>query len=1173
MRAPARVANVVRVEELLADVAVPVPLARAFTYQVPAAIGEKLLPGARVACEFGSRKLVGVVLNVETREPPAGARLKPISALVDAEPILPKELLAFLVELANYYFAPIGEVLRLALPAMERDQVRALRAQRDLLSIDPARQVGGRKILVARPTDQVEAPGTLRGQAAAVLATLRAEGESTVARLEERFGNARAALKKLASLDLVVLDKREEAKGDFFDEPAARDQPPELNAEQRDAAERIERAIAGEHLSRAFLLFGVTGSGKTEVYLRAIAACRAAGKGALVLVPEIALTPQLVARFRARFGDAVAILHSALGDADRHAMWSRLHKGEVDVAIGARSALFAPVPNLGLVVVDEEHDGSFKQEEGVRYHARDMALLRAHRAGAVAVLGSATPSLESIGLLRRKMLEELDLPARAVEKATLPDVTIIDVRRMGAGPSGERLLSLPLHRALEETLKAKEQAILFLNRRGFAPSVVCDSCGVVATCPSCSVALTFHRARGGRLSCHYCDYASPMPEACDACKHGPLILEGLGTEKLEDTLKTAFPTARIARLDRDVASGNKGAAIVERMRRGEIDVLVGTQMVTKGHDLPNVTLVGVVNADSALSLPDFRASERGFQLLVQVAGRAGRAERRGRVLIQTRSKDHPAVNFAASHDVVGFLEHELADRKQVGYPPYSRLDPRPDRRGRGERGAKRRSDNRQERAQGGRRQGSQARRARAGRGADRAAPRAVPVSGDAPRQGASPAPGDDPRARTAARVDRSARPGHRRRRPGGDAVTPEDELALAVSVLGSAPDVVSGRVAGATPPAWCASRGWSAFLLDLDDATLARSDREGAAEVLATLDGAPPDLAALAGAAREASRLEPFEAISTLAGRADDPNLRGASPRKRVQIARLLEAVAGLAAGAPRLVDFGSGPGPLPALAAEAFGLPSLGVERDPRRVDRAAALARALGTALFEVVAALATDFGRDADDLALGLHACGALGDRIVELAAERGAAVALVGCCPQKIGASERVAISRTAAGLSLPKEALGLANLSKGDVGVERSLRATLEARAARHALGLLLARRGVVTRPGEEMRGLNRRRALRPFAELARAALALRGLGPASEDEIAASLRDGGAEFAAMRRLSLPRAALARVIEVFIARDRAAFLRERGRDARVVELVPSEITPRNVALLASRAAHG
>jgi primosomal protein N' (replication factor Y) (superfamily II helicase) len=405
-----------------------------------------------------------------------------------------------------------------------------------------------------------------------------------------------------------------------------------------------------------------------------------------VMVPEIALTPQLVARFRARFGDDLAVIHSALSDGDRHAMWSSLRTGRVRVAIGARSALFAPVPDLGLVIVDEEHDASFKQEEGVRYHARDMALLRAYRARAVAVLGSATPSLEAVMLARRGKLEELRLPERAHREATLPAVTLVDIRRIGAGPIGSRLVSIPLHRALEATLDAREQAILFLNRRGFAPSVVCDTCGAVETCRACSVALTYHRGRnrgtlvldeqtlrGGSLRCHYCDFEGPLPDVCSACAAPALMLEGLGTERLEGMISEAFPTARIARLDRDVASAAKSQTILDRMRAGEIDILVGTQMVTKGHDLPNVTLVGVVNADAALSLPDFRAAERGFQLLVQVAGRAGRRDRPGRVLIQTRTPEHPALRFAANHDVLGFFERELMDRREVGYPPFTRL--------------------------------------------------------------------------------------------------------------------------------------------------------------------------------------------------------------------------------------------------------------------------------------------------------------------------------------------------------------------------------------------------------------------------------------------------------------------------------------------------------------------
>ncbi|APR84989.1 Helicase PriA essential for oriC/DnaA-independent DNA replication [Minicystis rosea] len=657
---------------LLAEVAAPVPLAHAFSYAVPPPMAHALRPGARVVCEFGRRRVVGVVLDVAEREPPPGVKsLKPIAALIDPEPVLPAELLAFLRELGSYYFAPIGEVLRLALPAMEREQVRAIG---DLAA---ARQVGARKVAYARPTDAIETPGTLRGQASAILALLRAGGEQPVARIQEKFGNARPAVKKLEALGLCEIVMREPPRDPFFASAEARDRAPELKPAQAEAAARIAAAMGtGEAPAegpKAFLLFGVTGSGKTEVYLRAIAACLERGKGALVMVPEIALTPQLVSRFRARFGDELAVIHSALVEADRHAMWTRLRRGEVRVAIGARSALFAPVPDLGLVIVDEEHDSSFKQEEGVRYHARDMALLRAHRAGAVVVLGSATPSLESVELTRKGKLVELALPDRAVSEATLPSVETVDLRRVGAGPTGNKLLSLPLHRAIEKTLAAGEQAILFLNRRGFAPSVVCDSCGTVETCQACSVALTYHRGRAAGVRCHYCDFHGPLPDKCNACGAPALALEGLGTERLEATVAEAFPGARVARLDRDVADGARAQAILDRMREGEIDVLVGTQMVTKGHDLPKVTLVGVVNADAALSLPDFRAAERGFQLLVQVAGRAGRRERPGRVVIQTRTTDHPAIQLAARHDVRRFWEHELRDRREVGYPPFSRL--------------------------------------------------------------------------------------------------------------------------------------------------------------------------------------------------------------------------------------------------------------------------------------------------------------------------------------------------------------------------------------------------------------------------------------------------------------------------------------------------------------------
>ncbi len=657
----------------LAEVAVPIPLGRAFTYAVPDALAERVQPGVRVLCDFGRRRLLAVVVTVADRElaPALVGKVRPIVAVLDAEPVLDAELLPFLRELGAYYFAHIGEVLRLALPSVEREQVRAL-GEQGLLGTARVREVGGRMRQVARAVPAPANPGAVpRGQASAILEHLRASGDHEVTDLVASWGNARAALKRLVAAGLAEIVEREEDLDPFFANAVPRDVPPEATPEQDTAVAAITAALdAGA--ARGFLLHGVTGSGKTEVYLRAIAACRAASRGALVLVPEIALTPQLVSRFRARFGDDLAVIHSGLTDRERHAMWQRLRGGQVHVAIGARSALFAPVTRLGLVVVDEEHDGSFKQEEGTRYHARDMALLRAHRAGAVSVLGSATPSLETEALARAGRLGRLVLPGRAHRAAVLPRVELVDLKRIGAGPSGHKLLSLPLHRALERTLAAGEQAILFLNRRGFAPAVLCESCGAIAECPACAVALTFHRPRGGRVRCHYCDYDSSVG-SCAKCGSARFSLEGLGTERLEETVAQAFPTARVARLDRDVAAGEGAEAVIARMRAGEIDVLVGTQMVTKGHDLPRVTLVGVVNADSSLALPEFRAAERTFQLLVQVAGRAGRADRPGLVIVQTRDPEHPAVAFAARHDVVGFIERELADRQELGYPPFARL--------------------------------------------------------------------------------------------------------------------------------------------------------------------------------------------------------------------------------------------------------------------------------------------------------------------------------------------------------------------------------------------------------------------------------------------------------------------------------------------------------------------
>jgi primosomal protein N' (replication factor Y) len=657
---------------LHALVAVPVPLGQAFTYRVPEELREKVVPGARVLCEFGRRSVLGVVLEVGSGPLDFDEKkLKPVGAIVDSEPVLSKELLAFLVELARYYLSPIGEVMRLALPAVERGGALSA-GSLDLLGESGIAAVG-RLVQFAEALPHVEgAEGAVKGSALAILEDLREGGPRPVTELESGHKNVRAALKKLVASGLARIERRAAEVDPFFAVPEARDQPPEPTRPQAAAVEAITARLQAKQPG-SFLLHGVAASGKTEVYLRAVASAVASGGSAVVLVPEIALTPQLVQRFRARLGDTIAVLHSGLTDRERHAMWQSLHTGAVRVAVGARSALFAPVQDLALIVVDEEHDSSFKQEEGVRYHARDMALLRAHRAGAVCVLGSATPSLASEGLVRSKKLERLSLPDRAHRAAVLPKVEIVDLRRVGPGPAGDKLLSLPLHRALEKTLAAKEQAILFLNRRGFSPSIVCEECGHVVECPNCAVALTLHRSRGEHVVCHYCDYQARPPTRCPECKTERLSQEGAGTERIEALLKTSLPEARVARLDRDVAAGLKSEGVLDRVRRREVDILVGTQMVTKGHDLPMVTLVGVLNADSALSMPDFQAAERTFQLLVQVSGRAGRGDAPGTVIIQTRNPSHPAIQMAVSHDVASFVERELQDRRELSYPPFSRI--------------------------------------------------------------------------------------------------------------------------------------------------------------------------------------------------------------------------------------------------------------------------------------------------------------------------------------------------------------------------------------------------------------------------------------------------------------------------------------------------------------------
>jgi primosomal protein N' (replication factor Y) (superfamily II helicase) len=651
-------------ETALVDVAVPVPLPRALTYLVPDALASRVAPGRRVLCTIGSRRIVGVVVGLRRGEAPP--KVKPLLDVLEGVS-LPEDLVTFLCRLASYYLAPIGEVVRLALPPIDRETVRAVE---EPTLFSTTKGVSARKVQWVTATEAVET--SIKEKASRLLAVVRAHGAIPLSRLEEQHGGARATVKRLVEQGLVRIEEREAPRDPFFADTSKRDVPPAPTEAQQAAAVAIDAALDTRGSGATLLIHGVTGSGKTEVYLRAIAHAKEQKRGSIMLVPEIALTPQLVGRFRARFGDDVAVLHSGLTPRERFDMWNRLRSGEVDVAIGARSALFAPVKDLGLVIVDEEHDPSFKQEEGVRYNARDMAILRAHQLGGVCLLGSATPSLESEQLARSGKAKKIVLPDRA-RAQELPTVEIVDLRRIGPGPTGDRRISAVLHRAIEATLAAKGQTILFLNRRGFAPSIRCEGCGELSSCPHCTVALTFHKRRQGVMRCHWCEHEAPMPARCKKCNSDQIALEGLGTEKLEETLQTAFPEARIARLDRDVASGKQIEKILTRVREREVDILVGTQMVTKGHDLPHVTLVGVINADAALSIPDFRAAERAFQLLVQVAGRAGRGDSPGKVLIQTFDPEHHAIHLAVRHDVMAFFDRELRDRKELDYPPFSRM--------------------------------------------------------------------------------------------------------------------------------------------------------------------------------------------------------------------------------------------------------------------------------------------------------------------------------------------------------------------------------------------------------------------------------------------------------------------------------------------------------------------
>lgn len=491
----------------------------------------------------------------------------------------------------------------------------------------------------------------------------------SLSELRGPFPRVRQLLPPLVEAELVVSEERPRELDPFASGAESQTEPQTPTADQAAALEVLIERMRSRKFCSA-LLHGITGSGKTEVYLQLIAEVRAEGGGAIVLVPEIALTPQLADRFRARFGDQVAVLHSGLTPRQRLDAWHQIRGGERPIVIGARSAIFAPVPDLRVIVVDEEHDGSFKQEEGVRYHARDVALVRGKAAGGLVVLGTATPSLETYSLAQAERHLWLRLKTRPTPRP-LPEVEIIPLSVHKADP--ESMMTARLRDAIAKTVEAGEQAILFLNRRGFTTSLLCASCGAFVQCPDCSApSMTYHLSRH-RLMCHLCGHLEAPPDACAECGATELTHGGVGTERVEVALGHQLPGVRVLRLDRDAARGRQLLGTLAKFRAGEADVLIGTQMLSKGHDFPGVTLVGVLSGDHGLGLPDPRAAERTFQLLTQVAGRAGRGDRPGRVLIQAYSVAHPAITFAAGHDFEGFAAAELEQRRDIGNPPFGHL--------------------------------------------------------------------------------------------------------------------------------------------------------------------------------------------------------------------------------------------------------------------------------------------------------------------------------------------------------------------------------------------------------------------------------------------------------------------------------------------------------------------
>ena len=649
-------------------VALPRPVFQTFRYRVPQHLRVSAVPGARVRVPFGRRREIGIVHSIV--DTPPGRTVKDIAEVLDDAPVLSPALLHLCRWTSEYYAAPPGLVYRAALPPGllgEAQPSGTAELKRQVLEL-----IGEVPTLLERDS----AFGRAHKQRQAFETLEAIGGSASVAHLESHYGYGRAVLGGLVDRGLARITLESVTRDPFAGTGDDVELPRHLNPRQTAVLAALT-GLSEKPLPGVALLKGVTGSGKTVVYLRLIASVLERGRTAIVLVPEIALTPQTVQRFRAAFGDDVAVLHSALSAGERHDAWRSLRSGERRVVIGTRSAIFAPVPDLGVIILDEEHDGSYKQSDTPRYHARALAAVRGREEKALVVLGSATPSLESWHNATGGLYSLHELPERATPHP-LPAVDVVDLREvravaLKAGEPPESIVSPRLCEAVATRLERGEQSILLLNRRGYSTFLQCPACGKVWSCPSCNVSLTFHRARN-RLVCHHCGHEEHVPGQCDGCRESELIFTGIGTEQVEKRVAELFPAARVLRMDVDT-TGSKGAhgRLLEQVRRREVDILLGTQMIAKGLDFPGVTLVGVINADVGLNLPDFRAAERTFQLLAQVAGRAGRGDQPGEVLVQTARPHHPALRAALRHDYEAFAGSELEDREAPGYPPHRRL--------------------------------------------------------------------------------------------------------------------------------------------------------------------------------------------------------------------------------------------------------------------------------------------------------------------------------------------------------------------------------------------------------------------------------------------------------------------------------------------------------------------